>query len=59
MSEPTAPLDSIVYPPERRLQVTFVPGNVWRTGLVVLAVLAFGLVMRFVLDDGAASSSRC
>ena len=35
-----------------RLEVTFVPGNVWRVGLVLLAVIAFGLLLRFVLQDG-------
>ncbi len=35
-----------------RLEVTFVPGNVWRSGLVLLAVIAFGLLLRFVLQDG-------
>ncbi|MGD9957600.1 MAG: AI-2E family transporter [Candidatus Nanopelagicales bacterium] len=51
MSEPAPqaiePSDS-----RRGLEVTFVPGNVWRTGLVVLAVIAFGLVLRFILNDG-------
>ena len=32
--------------------MTFLPGNVWRTGLVLLAVIAFGLVLRFLLEDG-------
>jgi predicted PurR-regulated permease PerM len=52
MSEHPASPDAALSPPVERLAVTFVPGNVWRTGLVVLAVVAFGLVMRFVLDDG-------
>jgi predicted PurR-regulated permease PerM len=39
-------------PSRRGLEVTFVPANVWRTGLVVLAVIAFGLVLRFILNDG-------
>jgi predicted PurR-regulated permease PerM len=34
------------------LRVTFAPGNVWRVGLVLLAVVAFGLMARFILDDG-------
>ena len=34
------------------MQVTLVPGNVWRIGLVVLAVIALGLVLRFILVDG-------
>jgi predicted PurR-regulated permease PerM len=52
MSEHTASPDAEAGSSDGHLQVTFVPGNVWRTGLVVLAVVAFGLVMRFVLDDG-------
>jgi predicted PurR-regulated permease PerM len=52
MSEHTAGPAASPEATDGRLQVTFVPGNVWRTGLVVLAVVAFGLVMRFVLDDG-------
>ena len=39
-------------PPPRRTEITFVPGNVWRTGLVVLALIAFGLLLRFILADG-------
>ena len=35
-----------------RTQVTFVPANVWRVGLVVLAVFGLGLLINFVLDDG-------
>ncbi|HAN71899.1 MAG TPA: AI-2E family transporter [Actinobacteria bacterium] len=35
-----------------RLQVTFVPSNVWRAGLVVLAVVALGLFLNFIIDDG-------
>lgn len=34
------------------MQVTFAPSNVWRTGLVVLAVIALGLFLNFVIDDG-------
>lgn len=34
------------------MQITFVPSNVWRTGLVVLAVIALGLFLSFVIDDG-------
>ena len=33
-------------------RILLVPGNVWRVGLVVLAVLALGLGVNFVLDDG-------
>lgn len=33
-------------------QVTLVPSNVWRVGLVVLAVIALGLVLRFIISDG-------
>jgi predicted PurR-regulated permease PerM len=52
MSEHTASPDVEAGSSDGHLQVTFVPGNVWRTGLVLLAVVAFGLVMRFVIDDG-------
>ncbi len=34
------------------MQVTFVPSNIWRVGLVVLAVIALGLFLSFILDDG-------
>jgi len=34
------------------VQVTFNPSNVWRTGLVVLGVVALGLMLRFIIDDG-------
>lgn len=37
--------------PARRL-VEFSPRNVWRSGLVVLAVVAFGLFVQFVISDG-------
>lgn len=37
-----------------RTQVTFVPSNVWRTGLVVLGVIALGMFLYFLLDDGGA-----
>jgi predicted PurR-regulated permease PerM len=33
-------------------QVVLVPSNVWRVGLVVLAVIALGLAFRFILQDG-------
>lgn len=36
----------------RTTQVVFVPRNVWRTGLVVLGVLALGALISFVLEDG-------
>jgi predicted PurR-regulated permease PerM len=36
----------------RTAQVVFVPRNVWRTGLVVLGVLAVGALVTFVLEDG-------
>jgi predicted PurR-regulated permease PerM len=41
-------------PAPRRTQVTFVPSNVWRTGLVVLGVIALGWFLYFLLDDGGA-----
>jgi predicted PurR-regulated permease PerM len=34
------------------MQVTFSPSNVWRIGLVLLGVIALGLVLKFVIDDG-------
>jgi hypothetical protein len=37
--------------PGRRL-VEFSPSNIWRVGLVVLAVIAVGLLVRFVVGDG-------
>ena len=36
----------------RMRTVTFVPANVWRIGLVVLGLIALGLVLKFVIDDG-------
>jgi predicted PurR-regulated permease PerM len=40
-------------PPQRgHFRVTFAPGNVWRVGLVLLAVVAFGLILKFIVDDG-------
>jgi len=39
-------------PQRDHYRVTFTPGNVWRVGLVLLAVVAFGLLLRFILDDG-------
>jgi predicted PurR-regulated permease PerM len=33
-------------------QITFVPSNVWRVGMVVLAVIALGLVLKFIINDG-------
>ena len=34
-----------------RREVVLVPSNVWRVGLVVLAVIALGLVLRFFIQD--------
>lgn len=34
------------------MEVTFRPGNVWRTGLVVLGVIALGLLLQFIIRDG-------
>ncbi|MFA7324263.1 MAG: AI-2E family transporter [Candidatus Nanopelagicales bacterium] len=45
MSDETTPVR------ETRL-VTLAPANIWRIGLVVLAVIALGLTLRFILDDG-------
>lgn len=39
-------------PPATRRIVEFSPRNIWRTGLVALAVLAFGLFVQFVISDG-------
>jgi predicted PurR-regulated permease PerM len=33
-------------------EVTLRPGNVWRVGLVILAVIALGLVLQFIIRDG-------
>jgi predicted PurR-regulated permease PerM len=38
-------------PPLGRREVVLVPSNVWRVGLVVLAVVALGLVLRFFVQD--------
>lgn len=35
-----------------RTQVTFVPSNVWRIGLVVLGVIWLGLLLNFIVEDG-------
>ena len=32
--------------------VRFEPNNIWRTGWVVIALIAIALVLRFVIDDG-------
>jgi predicted PurR-regulated permease PerM len=39
-------------PQHESVRVTFTPGNVWRVGLVLLGVVAFGLLFRFIMDDG-------
>lgn len=44
--------DATAGSPNRSLTVTFVPANVWRAGLVLLAVVALGLLIKFVMDDG-------
>jgi predicted PurR-regulated permease PerM len=36
----------------RSVDVRFVPANVWRAGLALLAVAAVGAFLRFVIDDG-------
>lgn len=36
----------------RTTQVVFAPRNVWRTGVVVLAVIALGALVMFILEDG-------
>src|SRR6476620_5121128 len=35
-----------------RRVIEFSPANVWRAGLVLLAVVAFGLFVQFVIGDG-------
>ena len=37
---------------EETREVTLRPGNIWRVGLVVLAVIALGLVLQFIIRDG-------
>jgi predicted PurR-regulated permease PerM len=46
------PMESAPGREHGKFEVSFSPANVWRAGLVLLAVVAFGLVVRFVLDDG-------
>ena len=36
----------------REARVLFVPGNVWRIGMVLIGVLALALFLGFILDDG-------
>jgi len=48
----TEPLQSEAAPPPSRTEITFVPSNVWRTGLVVIGLVALGLMLRFVIADG-------
>jgi predicted PurR-regulated permease PerM len=43
---------SAAAPRRDHYRVTFAPGNIWRAGLVLLGVVAFGLVVRFILEDG-------
>ncbi|MCA0330911.1 MAG: AI-2E family transporter [Actinobacteria bacterium] len=35
-----------------RTEITLVPSNVWRVGLVLLGVVAVGLLLRFMINDG-------
>jgi predicted PurR-regulated permease PerM len=35
-----------------RTEITLVPSNVWRVGLVLLGVVAVGLLLRFMIVDG-------
>jgi predicted PurR-regulated permease PerM len=37
--------------PLDRREILFVPSNVWRVGLVVLALVALGLILRFFVQD--------
>ena len=50
--EPETP--AVIAEPRARTSVTFEPGNLWRTGLVALSVVALGAFLWFVLDDGGA-----
>jgi predicted PurR-regulated permease PerM len=59
MTDQTAPANAdsssavMAAPPQDdHVRVTFAPGNVWRVGLVLLGVVAFGRFLRFILDDG-------
>lgn len=38
-------------PGRTRQEIVLVPSNVWRIGLVVLAVIALGLILRFFIQD--------
>jgi len=51
---PDAPAPSANAEPvtEPGVMVRLSPSNLWRIGLVLLGVVAFGLLLRFVLDDG-------
>jgi predicted PurR-regulated permease PerM len=46
------PMDDRGGPRAVRRLVEFSPSNIWRTGLAVLAVVAFGLLVQFVVSDG-------
>jgi hypothetical protein len=37
-------------------EITLSSANVWRAGLVLLGVVTFGLVLRFVLNDGGSGN---
>lgn len=37
---------------ETSVTIRLSPSNLWRIGLVLLGVVAFGLLLRFILDDG-------
>ena len=49
-TEPTAEAQD--EPKPSRMQVTLLPSNIWRVGLVVLGVIGLGLLINFILDDG-------
>jgi predicted PurR-regulated permease PerM len=52
MTDPSIPGVSVDAPARaRRQEIVLVPSNVWRIGLVVLAVVALGLILRFFVQD--------
>ena len=49
---PTVAAMSANEPPSGGSTIRFDPRNVWRVGYVVIAVVAVGLLLRFVINDG-------
>ena len=56
---PTVAAMAATEPPARESTIRFDPVNVWRVGFVVIALVAVALLLRFVINDGGTSSSRC